>query len=57
LDLPGASFHKTFIKPKGTGHRKNHLKHGVCRVNVRRSSDMWQRTMAWVDYMSSTLGH
>jgi hypothetical protein len=57
LDLPRVAFYKTFIKPKGTGHRKNHLKHGVCRVNVRRSSDMWQRTMAWVDYVSSSLGH
>ena len=31
-----SNFHKTFIKPKGTGHRKNHLKHGVCTVKVRR---------------------
>ena len=27
--LPNANFYKTFIKPKGTGHRKNHLEHGV----------------------------
>jgi hypothetical protein len=32
-------FTKTFIKPDGTGHRKNHLPHGVCRVTTRRSTD------------------
>jgi hypothetical protein len=37
--LEDACFTKTFIKPSGTGHRKNHLPHGVCRVRVRRSSD------------------
>ena len=32
LSLPDARFYKTFIKPGGTGHRKNHLKLGVCAV-------------------------
>ena len=49
LQMPNAPFHKTFIKPPGTGHRKNHLVHGVCRVLMRRSGDAWHRTMAWID--------
>ena len=56
LDLPSASFTKTFVKPKGTGHRKNRLAQGVCRVRVLRSSDHWNRTMAWIDYVSAQLG-
>lgn len=55
LGLPGAEFHKTFIKPKGTGHRKNHLPHGVCRVRVRKSVDAWIRTMAWIDVVAQEL--
>lgn len=45
LSLPDVDFHKTFIKPLGTGHRKNHLKHGVCTVKVRAASDQWNRIM------------
>ncbi len=44
-----AEFYKTFIKPDGTGHRKNHLAHGVCQVRVRRSTNAFHRTMAWID--------
>lgn len=49
LDLPGARFHKTFIKPAGTGHRKNHLAHGVCCVRVTKASNAWHRVMAWIE--------
>lgn len=56
LDLHGANFHKSFIKPDGTGHRKNHLEYGVCRVKVRRCADAWQTTMAWVEFLKSRLG-
>ncbi|MEN8233973.1 MAG: hypothetical protein ABFR89_03515 [Actinomycetota bacterium] len=49
LGLPGSGWYKTFIKPKGTGHRKNHLPWGVCRVRVKRSTDAFVRTMAWID--------
>ena len=48
LELPDVDFHKTFIKPAGTGHRKNTLRHGICRVMVRRSTDAWLRTMVWI---------
>jgi len=54
--LTTANFHKTFIKPKGTGHRKNHLPHGVCTVKVRRCADAWQRTMTWVELVAEHMG-
>ena len=55
LNLPDADFHKTFIKPRGTGHRRNRLPWGVCRVFVRRSTDAWLRTMEWVDVLAANL--
>lgn len=55
LKMPEAAFHKTFIKPPGTGHRKNHLANGVCRVLMRRSGNAWQRTMVWIDEMAGEL--
>ncbi len=47
--LHTANFIKTFIKPKGTGHRKNHLVHGVCTVRLRRPADAWNIIMEWID--------
>ena len=47
--LANANFHKTFIKPKGTGHRKNHLEHGICTVKMRRAADAWNVVMEWID--------
>lgn len=55
LSLNEPEFTKTFIKPKGTGHRKNKLAHGVCRVIVRRSTDAWIRTMAWISELPAAL--
>jgi hypothetical protein len=47
---------KTYIKPDGTGHRKNHLAFGVCRVRMRASCDAWHRTMAWIERLAEELG-
>ena len=47
-----ANFHKTFIKPQGTGHRKNHLEHGICPVKVRKAADPWNIIMEWVDCLA-----
>jgi len=55
LDLDRPQFHKTFIKPPGTGHRKNHLAQGVCRVMVRRSGNAYHRTMAWIEALPEAL--
>ena len=49
LGLPAASFTRSYVKADGTGHRKNHLAHGVCRVRVRRSANYWHMTMAWIE--------
>jgi hypothetical protein len=51
LGIPLENFTKTFIKPDGTGHRKNHLPHGVCRATMRRSTDAWITTLAWVNFI------
>jgi hypothetical protein len=53
LDRP--DFTKTYIKPPGTGHRKNRLRHGICRVRVRRSTDAWHRTIAWIGVVAERL--
>ncbi len=52
LGLEEPDFYKTTIKPDGTGHRKNHLKHGVCRVGLRRSTDAFLKTIAWIDVVA-----
>lgn len=54
--LSEANYYKTFIKPKGTGHRKNHLPHGVCTIKVRECSNAWQTTMAWIEGLTGQLG-
>jgi hypothetical protein len=55
LNLPEATFQKTFIKPKGTGHRKNHLAWGVCRVRMRECVDAFVTTMAWIEALRGRL--
>ena len=49
LGLSRDDFTRSYIKPDGTGHRKNHLPHGVCRVRLRRGTDAFLKTMVWVD--------
>jgi hypothetical protein len=53
--LGRARFTKTFLKPKGTGHRKNNLEHGVCRVRVTKAGDHWNRIMAWIDVIGDLM--
>jgi hypothetical protein len=55
LAIDDPRFTKTFIKPDGTGHRKNHLPSGVRRVVLRRSTDQWGRAMAWIDGLGLSL--
>jgi len=56
LGLPLEAFNKTFIKPDGTGHRKNHLSHGVCMVAKRKSADAFHATKAWIAFLQEQLG-
>lgn len=55
LMLDDASYTKTFIKPPGTGHRTNILRHGICRVRMRRATDAWYRTMVWIGVVADVL--
>jgi hypothetical protein len=54
--LPRAPFTKTYFKRTGTGHRKNHLPHGICRVRVRNPSDHWNRIVVWIDVVGLRFG-
>ena len=56
LGIDTSHFTKTFVKPDGTGHRKNHLATGVCRVTMRKSTDAFLRTMAWVEFLRIRMG-
>lgn len=53
LDLADAEAYRPYVKPRGTGHRKNRLPHGVCTVRLRRSTDAWLRTMTWISVLSA----
>ncbi len=56
LNLRDAKFYKTFIKPRGTGHRKNTHLHGVCTVRVMKSADAFQTISAWLKVLPDQLG-
>ena len=56
LEVPLDAFNKTFIKPDGTGHRKNHLSQGVCMVAKRKSADAFHATTAWIAFLQERLG-
>ncbi len=54
--LPVEDFTKTFVKPDGTGHRKNHLPYGVCTLTKRKSADAFLITMVWVGFLREHYG-
>jgi len=56
LSLNLNDFNKSFVKPDGTGHRKNYLPNGVCLVIKRKSADAFHRTLAWVEFLQHRLG-
>lgn len=47
--IPLKNFGKSFIKPKGTGHRTNILPNGVIKIRVlgKGSGDLRHRILAW----------
>ncbi len=49
-------FTKTYIKPDGTGHRKNHLPYGFCTLTKRRSTDAYLITMSWIEFLQNHYG-
>lgn len=56
LGLPNTPYGKTYVKPPGTGHRKNQLPQGVCRVRTRKAADNWNRVMVWIDVVARSFG-
>ncbi len=54
LELSPSDFNKSYIKPDGTGHRKNHLPYGVCRVRRRRGANAFLKAMSWIDTLAET---
>lgn len=46
--IPENRFGKTYIKPEGTGHRKNKLYNGTIRISIY-NKDLLYKVMAWTD--------
>jgi hypothetical protein len=47
--LPLEQFRKSYIKPEGTGHRKNKLYNGTAQIRIRRSTALHHRVIGWLD--------
>jgi len=56
LGLTASDFTKSYVKPDGTGHRKNHLPWGVCRIRLRRGTDAFLQVMEWIDVLGREMG-
>jgi len=50
-NIPLTNFGKSFIKPKGTGHRTHILPNGIIRIRIkgRGSEDLRHRILAWTE--------
>ena len=46
--VPENRFGKTYIKPEGTGHRKNKLYNGTIRISVY-NKDLFYKVLTWID--------
>jgi hypothetical protein len=56
LGWPAARLNKPYIKPDGTGHRKNHLAYGVCSVDIDRSTDAFYETLSFIEVFRGHFG-
>jgi hypothetical protein len=56
LALPLPDFTRSYVKPDGTGHRKNNLPYGVCTLILRRSADAFVTTICWIDFLQDHYG-
>ena len=54
--IPVGSFTRSYIKPEGTGHRKNTLYLGTMTVRLRNSGDRLQTVLGWIESMSAGCG-
>jgi hypothetical protein len=53
--LKPEQFRKTFIKPEGSGHRKNRIYNGTAQVRVTKSSALLDRVLGWIDGLRDVL--
>jgi hypothetical protein len=53
-NIPLSQFSKSYLKPEGTGHRKNILHNGVIRVKFG-NEDLRHRIMTWITVISQQL--
>lgn len=53
--LPLDQFRKTYIKPEGTGHRKNVLYNGTASMRVTKSTDLLHRVAGWIEAVKATV--
>jgi hypothetical protein len=53
--LSMGQFRKTYIKPEGTGHRKNILYNGTASIRVTRSTDLFHRVTGWMAAVRESL--
>jgi hypothetical protein len=51
--IPTGEFRKSFIKPEGTGHRKNVLYNGTIQVRLTRSTDLLHRVKGWIEAVAA----
>lgn len=52
--IPLGNFGKSYIKPEGTGHRKNILHNGVIKIGVN-NEDLRHRIMGWIEELYSNI--
>ncbi len=52
--LPLDQFRKSYIKPEGTGHRKNKLYNGTAQIRIRRSTALHHRVLGWLEGLRTT---
>jgi hypothetical protein len=55
LGIPKENFKKSFIKPAGSGYRKNNLYHGTIRIEIPKSTDICYRINGWVNGALKTI--
>lgn len=53
--IPRAQFVKSFIKPEGSGHRKNTLYHGTLIVRIH-DVDCLQKLLGWIEGVADIYG-
>lgn len=48
--VPISQFHKSMLKKEGTGHRKNVLYNGTCKIRVH-DKDLLYRILTWIEQL------